>query len=95
MAKTHSIGKLYWHGLIYPVKPGVLLDPAETQEIEEPFRGGKGWAVRLPFTRLALVVGKWHQAYDERIALTRAIAGRAIPESEFDWDTVRGMEDDI
>jgi len=89
MAKTRDIGNFYWHPMVYPVKPPVLLDRAETQEIDGKYRGGKGWAIRLPFTRLSLVIGKWGQAYEERAALTRAINGRAIEETAFDWDTVR------
>lgn len=89
MANTRDIGSFYWHPMVYPVKPPVLLDRAETQEIDGKYRGGKGWAIRLPFTRLSIVVGKWGQAYEERAALTRAINGRAIQEAAFDWDTVR------
>jgi len=89
MAKTHDIGNFYWHTMVYPVKPPVVFDRAETQEIEEPYRGGKGWAVRLPFTRLSLVVGMWKERYSEGVALTRAINGRGIEENAVDWDTVR------
>lgn len=89
MAKTHDVGNFYWHTMVYPVKPNVIFDRAETQEIDGKYRGGKGWAIRLPFTRLSIVVGMWKQTYSESIALTRAINGRAIEESKFDWDTVR------
>ena len=66
----------------------------ETQEIETPYRGGHGWALRLPFTRQALVVGKWVKEYDEASGLTRAIVGRAMDKDEVDWDMVRyGAED--
>ena len=65
------------------------------QEIDGKYRGGKGWAIRLPFTRLAIVVGKWTATFSESMALTRAINGRAIEEDSFDWDTVRyGAEDE-
>jgi hypothetical protein len=81
--------------MVYPVKPPVILDRAETQEIDGKFRGGKGWAIRLPFTRLSIVVGRWTATFTESVALTRAINGRAIDESSFDWDTVRyGAEDE-
>jgi len=89
MAKTRDVGKFYWHTMIYPVNPKVLFDRAETQEIEGKYRSGKGWAVRLPLTRCAIVVGVWKEAYSESMALTRAINGRGIEESKFDWDTVR------
>ena len=94
MAKTHDIGKFYWHTLVYPVKPPVIIDKAETQEIEHPFRGGHGWCFRLPFTRLSLVIGKWTKQYDESSALTRAIVGRGMKQDEVDWDMIRyGAED--
>lgn len=89
MAKPRSIKSIYWHPLIYPIKPPVLWEPAETQEIEEPFRFGKGFALRLPLTRAAIVVGKWVLRFDESQALTNAIRGRMMTEDEVDWDYVR------
>jgi len=89
MANPRDIGPFYWHPLVYPVKPPVLWERAETQEIDYPFRGGAGVAIRLPFTRLALVLGKWIAQYEEGVALTNAIRGRALPEEELDWDYVR------
>ena len=94
MAKTHDVGKFYWHTMVYPVKPPVLFERAETQEIDEPFRGGHGFSLRLPFTRLSLVFGKWVKLYDESSALTRAVVGRAMAQDEVDWDKIRfGAED--
>lgn len=97
MANTHNVGKFYWHTMVYPIKPPVLLDKAETQQIEEPYYGGKGWALRLPFTRLAIVVGKWTAAYSESVAFTRAINGRGMLQGEFDWDILRygGESEDL
>jgi hypothetical protein len=89
MAKPRSIKSVYWHPLIYPIKPPVLWEPAETQEIEEPYRFGKGYAVRLPLTRVALVVGTWRSRFSESQALTNAIRGRIMMEDEVDWDYVR------
>jgi hypothetical protein len=81
--------------LVYPVKPPVLWEKAETQEIDFPFRGGVGVSIRLPFTRLALVIGHWNASYDESQALTNAVRGRALPEEEVNWDHVRfGAQDD-
>ena len=80
---------IYWHPLTYPVKPKELFERAETQEIDPPFRGGAGWAIRLPFSRKALVVGKWKASYSESEALTYAIRGRYVSEDELDWDIVR------
>lgn len=88
-----EIGKYYWHKLTYPAKPKVVFEPAHTQEIDEPFRSGTGYAIRVPFTRTALVVGKWGQSLGESEALTVAIGGRYLPEDQLDWDVVRfGLE---
>jgi hypothetical protein len=89
MAKTRDIGHFYWHTLLYPVKPPVLWEKAETQEIDNLYREGKGYAVRLPFTRHAVVIGKWGKSHNESEALTRAVNGRAMQQDEVDWDTVR------
>ena len=89
MANPRDIGPFYWHTLVYPVKPKELWEKAETQEIDTPFRGGVGVSIRLPLTRLALVVGKWTSRFEESQALTNAIRGRALPEEEIDWDFVR------
>jgi len=95
LANPRTVGSLYWHTLVYPVKPPILWERAETQEISLPFRGGVGVSVRLPFTRLALVVGKWNSSYDESQALTNAIRGRYLPDEEINWDFVRfGAQDD-
>lgn len=94
MANPRTVGLFYWHTLVYPVKPPILWERAETQEIEIPFRGGVGTSIRLPLTRLALVVGKWNSSYDESQALTNAIHGRPLPEEEIDWNFVRfGAQD--
>ena len=96
MAKTHDVGTYYWHTLVYPVKPKDLWERAETQEIDEPYRGGSGWSIRLPLTRLAIVLGKWTQTYTEGAALTRAVAGRDMNKAEVNWDLIRfGAEDDL
>jgi hypothetical protein len=96
MARTHDVGKKYfWHAMVYPIKPKVIIERSNTQEIEEPFRYGSGLVFRLPFTRLSIVIGKWVAQYDESQALTNAIAGRAVAEGEFDWDIVRGEEYDV
>jgi hypothetical protein len=89
VANPRDLGPFYWHTLVYPVKPKELWEPAETQEISEPFRGGKGLSIRLPLTRLALVVGKWKASFEESQALTNAIRGRVLLEEETDWEFIR------
>lgn len=94
MANPKDFGPFYWHTLVYPVKPKELWERAETQEIAEPFRGGSGLSIRLPFTRLALVIGKWTAQFEESQALTNAIRGRVLPEEEADWEYIRyGVKD--
>jgi len=97
MAKTHDVGKKhYWHFMVYPLKPKVVFEKAETQEIEEPYRFGKGYCLRLPFTRLSIVMGKWIKYYSESQALTNAIVGRKMSTEEVDWDRIRfGVEEDV
>jgi hypothetical protein len=94
MARTHDVGKHYWHWMTYPVKPKVVVERAETQEIEDPYRFGKGWCIRLPFTRKSIVIGKWVKQFSESQALTNAIVGRSMKQDEVDWDMIRfGAED--
>ncbi len=89
MAKTHDVGNFYWHTLVYPVKVKGVVEKAETQEIDGLFREGYGIAVKIPFTRFAVVLGKWGKSHEERMALTRAINGRAMKQEEVDWDVIR------
>jgi len=92
--RVHSVGRIYWHPLKYAVKPKELVEKATTQEIEEPYRGGKGLSVRGPFTKNALVVGIWTHRYAESDALTAAIKGRIAQDSEIDWESIRfGLEE--
>lgn len=89
MAQTHDVGKFYWHLMTYPVKPPVVLERAETQEIDGQYRFGKGWCLRLPLTRKSIVMGKWVKHYTESQALTNAINGRSMKQEEVDWDIIR------
>lgn len=90
--QTRDIGNIYWHALTYPIKPKVFVEKADTQEIDEPFRRGKGLAIRVPFTRKALVIGIWKETnYTESEALTYAINGRGLTRDEIDWESIRSM----
>lgn len=90
MATTKDIGNYYWHGLTYPYKPKGLYEKAETQEIDEPFRHGSGVSIRIPFTKRAIVIGKWAKTgYTESEALTYAIRGRGLKKDEVNWDAIR------
>ena len=89
MANPRDFGPIYWHTLVYPVKPKEFWERAETLEIDEPVRGGVGVSIRLPFIRLAIVIGRWNSRFEESQALTNAIRGRALPEEEVDWEFIR------
>lgn len=94
MADTRGLGPIYWHTMKYPIKFKGLLDAAETQEIDSPFRRGRGYAIRFPGTCHALVLGRWQSRHSESEALTYAIGGRAMDSEEVDWNHVRGGEND-
>ena len=90
MTIIRDFGPVYWHMLIYPVKPPVFWEKAVAQETDDLYRGGVGISFRLPFTRLALVIGRWtHHGASESQALTNAIAGRPLAREELNWDYVR------
>lgn len=73
----------YFHGFRYPETNGTppLVDRANTREVEEPFRKGRGLVVR--FARLrALVIGRWSERStrkDEDEALVEAVEGKVLP----------------
>ena len=62
MNKAKSIGR-YFVCLAPQGGGSPLIDEAHTYEKEEPFRKGKGYLIRLPFTgnkpTTGLVVGMW------------------------------------
>lgn len=56
-AETHDLGRFYWHTLRVPrVSPLLQLDGV-THEVEEPWRIGRCWVLRL--WTFALVLGWW------------------------------------
>jgi hypothetical protein len=90
MAQTHDIGNLYWHAIKYNAKPKEFFEKAESQEIEPPFRTGKGFAIRFPFSKRGLVFGWWKKSgFEESQALTYAVNGRGLTKNEVDWDHIR------
>lgn len=79
MPQLHDIGKKHFvHTMAYPTKKFPILDRGETQEIEEPYRLGRSWVVRVPLTRWAFVAGRWVSEQPEDSALTRAIKARPL-----------------
>lgn len=69
---------LYAHRMEYPTKNFPVFDRGDTQEIDWPFRTGKAIVTRIPFTRRAIVVGRWIGKRSEEDALTSAIHARSI-----------------
>lgn len=79
MPQVHQIGpRFFVHAMAYPAKDFPLIDKGETQEIEEPYRYGNSWVLRLPWSRYAVVAGKWMRTEPEDSALRRAIKARDL-----------------
>lgn len=79
MPQLHQIGKRhFFHTMKYPTRDFPLIDRGETQEIEEPYRYGNSWVLRVPLSRAAFVAGKWSSQENEESALRRAIRARDL-----------------
>ena len=79
MPAIHQIGPHYFvHKMSYPNTKFPLSEKGHTQEIEHPYRTGQSVVVRVPFTRRALVIGKWTGEKYEEDALTGAIGLREL-----------------
>jgi len=79
MPQIHDIGKHHFvHTMKYPDRNFPIVDRGETQEIEDPYRSGQSWVLRVPLSRAAVVVGRWTSRVDEDSALRRAIMARDL-----------------
>lgn len=79
MPQVHNIGEsMYLHTMKYPSRKFPLTEPGDTQEIESPYRVGKGRVFRIPLTTRAVVVGRWEGHREEHDALTDAIGIREL-----------------
>jgi hypothetical protein len=82
MAKVHNIGPhLYWQRLYYHIDNPPLFDTETSQEIEHPFRYGECVVLRVPFSRMAFVLGVWKDEKREVDALLSAMGGRITLEN--------------
>lgn len=82
MAKVHDIGsRFYWQRLYWHSEDPPLVHRTTTQEIERPYRHGTSLVVRLPFTKIALVLGKWISERGEVEALLTAMQGRVTKDN--------------
>jgi hypothetical protein len=79
MPHVHNIGEsMYVHTMQYPSNHFPITEPGHTQEIESPYRVGKGRVFRLPLTKHAVVIGRWQEPKEEESALTDAIGMREL-----------------
>jgi hypothetical protein len=82
MAKAHDLGqKFYWQKLYYHTENPPLFDTETTQEIEPPFRHGKCVVLRVPASKVAIVIGHWKDERREVDALLTAIGGTVTQEN--------------
>lgn len=89
MPQTHDIGSWYFHLLRYDVRPP-WKDWAVTEEVEPPYRQGRGVALRVG-PRTVLVLGRWHEtARDEDDGLLAALRATVLDDVTVDeireWD---------
>lgn len=82
MPETRDIGRFYAHTMRYPETNGwpPLVEAANTQEVEEPYRKGRGVVLRL-WGRKAVVLGRWKKpvGVDTDDALMAALEGEVLP----------------
>jgi hypothetical protein len=87
MAKVHDIGsRLYWQRLYWHSEDPPLIHRTTTQEIEPPYRNGRCLVLRVPFTKVAIVLGAWGSTMRESEALLSAVGGRVTKDNGIDID---------
>lgn len=59
--------------LRYPSTEFPVFERSRTVEVSAPFREGAGISFRTPFTRFAIVVGRWGEEGTEEERLTDAL----------------------
>jgi hypothetical protein len=75
--------------LRYPSRRFPLSEKSRTVEVSAPWRIGMGRSFRVPFTRRALVIGRWGAAGEEEERLTEALGlaeFSAATEEIAEWD---------
>lgn len=71
------VQKLYWH-----VDQPPLVHKTHTTETEYPYRTGRCIVLRVPFRRVALVLGMWvGHSENEEEALLNAMDGRVTKDN--------------
>lgn len=83
MSEVREIGRsFYVQKLYYITKPAPLVDMVATNEIHPPYRTGRALALRVPFTKIALILGRWVDAHrSEQDALLAAMRGRVTQDN--------------
>ena len=76
-----TIGPYFGYVYRYPAGKAPLINlKGWTREVEQPFRYGNAWLLRVPASRWALVVGRWAGSHQhEEQALASALDGRSLP----------------
>lgn len=86
MPRTWGTRETFFHILRYPSRKHPLVERGSTQEITYPYRRAASVVLRAPFTRTALVCGRWGEPVDEEHALSDAIGyeerGSGVPSTE-------------
>lgn len=86
-----TVGPFFWYLFDYPVGGYPLLNRAAScREVDPPYRYGRSWIFRLPFSTRSLVLGKWEgRIEDEDSAILSATGGRIVgvsTEEIREWD---------
>lgn len=85
MAKTHDLGKAYWHIVRVPGSTPLIQLQGLSHEVEEPWRIGHCVLLRLPVLPWCLVLGWWGapRTSDEMLAAEKAtFISRHTPDTE-------------
>lgn len=82
---TKTLGRIYFH-TAYCAPDVPVFHTAETNEIEEPFRYGKGLVFRFPLTRRVIVIGRWVGERSETEAMDDVFSRQGgLNEIKGDW----------
>lgn len=86
MPETRDIGRVYVHSFKYPLRGAPLFERANTNEVEWPYRRGRGVMLRIGRFR-AIALGRWRdEERDEDEALLEALEGE---EMDVEIDVIR------
>lgn len=89
--EPRTIGSLFWYTYDYGFKDAPRLNrKGTTREVDPPYRNGRCWLLRLPFSSASLVLGRWDgRINNEDTAILTATNGRPVnvsAEEIREWD---------